>query len=1182
MAVKKVNTKQSEKTAKTTISSKDQAVNKRTVSSKTDKKSKKAKPAKKTNVKKAAPKKTNSKNIKKKAKKKIRVKKTFRQRLGKFFLWFFILMVAVGIVGAAGTGYFIKQAVDKTPEYDLNSMFSLEDKSILYDKDGRELGRIGGNNRESITFDELPQVFVDAMVAIEDSKFFVHNGVDYNRFGKAVLDVFTTGGFDGSGASTLTMQAAKNAVTNPGVKEETTVEKIERKLQDLYLATFVIEKNFTKEEIFEYYVNSNYLGGSAWGVKTASLSYFDKDVSDLNLAEASFIAGMFKAPVYYDPYLHGPERGQKRRNTVLDMMVRHGYISQEVCDATKAIPLESYLTGHKDLSDKYVDYINAVVTEVIEETGFDPYITPMKIYTYMDRELQDYLITIKTGEHPNIEFPDDELNLGLVMLDTETVQMRAVINGRNTVAKGINYATGERGRTHPGSTAKPIFDYAPCFEQEICYSTAQYVLDDSYGYYNGTPIYNWDRTYQGLITIEHALAASRNIPALRTFHQLENKPIGDFAASLGIDPVIENPATGYVFEAHSLGAFDGANALEMAAAYAAFANDGIFTEPSAVNYIVIDEGNEKINFEQESNRAMSSETAFMINHMLVQSVESDVALVKNLRENGIINAAKTGTSNWPVKYADELGTEETSRDLFLINYNPHYSIGYWMGYGKLTQEHVDNGWLLTRDRKNFRMDIIEEIYASGLIPRDDKQFEFSTDNIVESEYEKGSIPLKLPSFNTPEDMKAVGYFIKGTEPTEVSDRFLLAGGPGGLNASYDSGNGSITLTWNKAPLPRFQDITYLENYFKEHYSPNWRRHMMAFMEENHKYLGDVGYIVQLLDGDGNHIRDIDFIALANNSYVVSANDYAPHQTKGNLKFGLLVKYETGLTDGYAQSNSVKVDLTGKKHLISTTDRYDQGPQVHYQYIEVGTEFWLPEVDMYEPEKYDGQDNASTTDEYVQVVSDSGLILGPDQPRYVDDENINFTFTDDTITKVTVAGTEIVTGYKFVPTAGQTYIVEVTREIPNPDYVPPSEGGSEEGGSEEGGSEEGGSEEGGSEEGGSETPPAPTEPEFITEVHSFNLVMLKEDPVLSFKPKMKKVDYGKISKVIYYVGNGTYEQVGYIDTNRVGNYDVFYSYKNSYGYVVNAVKHFKVQQNSQYLLEEQLRAEDKIRKENLED
>src|SRR5699024_2283171 len=173
-----------------------------------------------------------------------------------------------------------------------------QQSSILYDRDGNEMTKLGAEVREDVTYDQLPQVFVDALIAIEDSRFFQHNGFDAARF--LVASLKQVAGQGGGGASTLSMQVVKNKYTD--ATATTGIQGIIRKFTDIYLAVFKLEKNYSKEQIIEFYVNSQCFNGTVCGVEQASQMYFDKSVSDLNLAEASLLAGMFQAPSSYNPY----------------------------------------------------------------------------------------------------------------------------------------------------------------------------------------------------------------------------------------------------------------------------------------------------------------------------------------------------------------------------------------------------------------------------------------------------------------------------------------------------------------------------------------------------------------------------------------------------------------------------------------------------------------------------------------------------------------------------------------------------------------------------------------------------------------------------------------------------------------------------------------------------------------
>ena len=201
-----------------------------------------------------------------------------------------ILIMATGLI-------FILYIIFNAPEFDQELLYSTE-SSILYTKDGEEFARIGPENRELVTYNELPQVLVDAIVATEDSRFFQHSGFDIARFIKASLGQLA--GNDAGGASTLTMQIVKTVYTDPTLVSG--LKGIIRKFTDIYMAIFKVEKQYTKEEIIEFYVNYPYLGEYSYGVEQASQTYFGKSVKDLSLPEAALIAGLFNAPNLLNPY----------------------------------------------------------------------------------------------------------------------------------------------------------------------------------------------------------------------------------------------------------------------------------------------------------------------------------------------------------------------------------------------------------------------------------------------------------------------------------------------------------------------------------------------------------------------------------------------------------------------------------------------------------------------------------------------------------------------------------------------------------------------------------------------------------------------------------------------------------------------------------------------------------------
>ena len=267
----------------------------------------------------------------------------------------------------AGFGFVAYVAIS-SPEFNPSNLYRKE-SSIVYDANGDVVAKLGSQIRESVTFDEMPQVLIDAIIATEDSRFYQHNGVDLPRFLKATMGQLM-GNSAAGGGSTLSMQVIKQCYTSSVASG---IQGIVRKFTDMYMAIFKLEKNYTKEQIIEYYVNVPFLGSNSYGVAEAASTYFGKDVGDLNLSEAALIAGLFQSPTYYDPYTH-PENAEARRAVVLRLMVRHGYITEEEEEMANAISVEALL-GKKEYTNPYQSFIDVVIDEIYDKTGENQYNT---------------------------------------------------------------------------------------------------------------------------------------------------------------------------------------------------------------------------------------------------------------------------------------------------------------------------------------------------------------------------------------------------------------------------------------------------------------------------------------------------------------------------------------------------------------------------------------------------------------------------------------------------------------------------------------------------------------------------------------------------------------------------------------------------------------------------------------
>ena len=686
----------------------------------------------------------------------------------------FALIVCLAVVG------FATYIVYNAPKFDITELDKRE-ASIVYSSDGTEVYRLG-ELRENVTYDDLPEVFIDALIATEDSRYFQHNGFDAPRFVKASIGQLT-GNKKAGGASTLSMQVVKNTYTST---EDEGIKGIIRKFTDIYLAVFKLEKDFTKEQIIEYYVNNHELGGMTYGVEQASQTYFGKSIKDLNLSESAILVGMFNAPTYYSPINH-PDRTYSRRRTVLNLMVKHGYITQEEADAAGAIPITSLLKEQSTEGVTYISYIDTVIDELMDKRGINPYYTPVEIYTNMDIGRQQKIDDIFNGK--TFTWKDDKIQSGVAVIDVDTGKIVAIGGGRfkSSPRTTTNYAT--QAKRQIGSTAKPIFDYGPAIEYEN-WSTYTQILDAPYTYSNGKSVNNADRGYMGWISLRTALAQSRNIPALKAFQAVDNKKIIEFAQNLGIEPEISN---GRIHEAHSLGAFDGTTPLMMAAAYAAFANGGTYYEPLAINKIIFRETGEVRNYESESRKAMSESTAFMITDVLITSVES--GLSSGAKLNGVTIAAKTGTSSFTNETKKQYGLPGNAiNDAWIVGYDPEYAISMWYGY-----ENIKEGYNTDIQAVNGRSKLYKAL-GNAVFNKNGQTFK-TPSSVVKVGVEKGSNPPSLPSPNTPQDQITYEYFKKGAEPTETSTKYNKLDTVTGLKVTYSEAKEKITISWNKLNTP---------------------------------------------------------------------------------------------------------------------------------------------------------------------------------------------------------------------------------------------------------------------------------------------------------------------------------------------------------------------------------------------
>lgn len=705
-----------------------------------------------------------------------------------------ILILLVAIAGVGGVAWFLNYIVEHAPEFNEDAL-TMTQTTKVYDAKGVEIAELGTEKREIIKYEQLNEQLVDALVATEDSRFFQHNGFDAPRFLVASIKQ-ALGKSDAGGASTLTMQVAKNSYNSDKADVTKGFEGIVRKFTDIYMAVFKIENNYSKQEIIEFYLNNHFLGNNAYGIEQAAITYFNKHASELNIAESSLLIGLYQAPGAYDPFKN-PEAAEARRATVLKLMYNHGYITQEERDIANAIPVSRLLDSQTE-TQKYWSYLNTVVAEAMEVYGANPHTTSMLIYTNMNSDYQTVVDDILSGKTYKWDNPD--VQAGIAVVEAKSGKITAIGAGRNQTGNmKFNYATQTKRQI--GSTAKPIFDYAPGIEFEN-WSTFKLFDDSKYYYSTGQEIRNSDRGHMGVITLRTALAQSRNVPALKAFQQVNNKKIMQFAQSLGISLEKDSIEKGFLHEAYSVGSFNGSNPLEMAGAYAAFANGGYYTKPYTISKIVFRDTNEVVIAPAERKQVMSSATAFMITDCLKTAVTSGLSGAGKI--SGVNVAAKTGTTNYTAqtRYKYHLG-DDALNDAWIIGYDPDTVISIWYGYEPISTKYWSNPTSALNNRKR-----LFSALGNAIFKKNGQDFKVPNTVVkvaVEKTKDINRAPM-LASQYTPTDQIVREWFKKGTEPTEVSAAYQRLSDVTGLSGNYNETTKTVKLTWNAIKTPE-DDLT---------------------------------------------------------------------------------------------------------------------------------------------------------------------------------------------------------------------------------------------------------------------------------------------------------------------------------------------------------------------------------------
>lgn len=688
------------------------------------------------------------------------------------------LATLILIACVVGTLIVVKWCIE-APEVNAEDFQQGTEPTVIYDKNGDVYCEVGAKDQIYVEFEDIPKQFVDCLIAVEDKRFFEHHGVDPFRIMSAVVANLREG-WGAEGASTITQQVIKNAYL-------TTDKTAKRKVQEMYMA-IQLERQMSKEEIFEIYFNGVYMDNGIYGFATAADYYFGKTMEELTIAETAMLVGMPKAPGNYDPY-DNPVDAEERKDVCLSVMYENGAITKEEMEEAQAyditqslVPEESHVDAETD--DNATDAIMQQVIAEVDAAGYDVNSGGLQVYTSIDPAAQDLVEDVlDTDEY--VDYPDDEMQAAVVLLDTQTGQVNAIGGSRHAeVAFGMNYAT--QSHRQPGSTIKPILDYAPAIEY-LDYSTYTLYEDKKgYTYSDGTPVSNYGGYYYGTVTMRTALTKSLNVPAVQTIQAVGTEQAHEFAKGLGIE------LDETIYESASIGGVNnGPSPMELAGAYAAFGNEGVFNEPHVVQTIVVpddefDEDSEPttIDLTPDPYVAMGEDTAYMITDMLRDVADSGTGTAGNI--SSIDMAAKTGTTNYTDEEIEANGfDDDDAPDQWYVGYTTEYTCAVWVGYDdRMTPVSTSN---------KYAANIYKAVMSS--VSSGDVEGFKQPSSVVEVPIVVGSNPPVVASPTTPEDMVTYELFKKGTEPTEVTTEFDEPLKFTGASAKYNEATGQITVSW---------------------------------------------------------------------------------------------------------------------------------------------------------------------------------------------------------------------------------------------------------------------------------------------------------------------------------------------------------------------------------------------------
>ena len=690
-------------------------------------------------------------------------------------LFFIIVLISITL---SGLFFYYASTTPKISAADLQGATETQ----IFDMNQELITKLGGENRDLIEPEEVPQGLKDAITSIEDKRYYSHMGIDPIRIVGSFVRNLRAGHIT-QGGSTITQQLIKLSVFSTKKEDQT----YKRKIQEILLA-LQIEREFSKEQILTYYLNKVYMANNTYGFGTAANYYFGKDLKELSIPQLALLAGMPQAPSSYDPYAH-PEAAKERRDLVLQSMKDNGKLTDAQLQEAKATPIaDGLVEEHEQVSTDdnrliFDSFLTMLADEVKDKTGLDVYSDGLTIETTVNSQAQNHLYEI-LNTNRYVQYVDDNVQNAVVMLDSTTGAVRA-INGGRKQTNLLAYNRAIQNDRSTGSSIKPIMDYGPAIEY-LNYSTGQTMVDKPTTYSSGFELNNWDNQFMGTMTMRKALVLSRNTPAYQTFKAVGNDNIQAFLKKLELS--VTNDGKESLVESNSIGA--NLSPLKMAAAYSAFANYGTYSKPYTVTKITTRDG-QVLQFKPDQHQAMKDSTAYMITNMLKDTFTYGFA--NDLRMGNLPHAAKTGSTNYTPEQRKQLGASDSEfviPDSWFIGYSPAYTISVWTGY----DNPYTKGHGLSQTEANYSKWIYGHLMNFAMKQTPVKDWE-QPSSVVSSQIVVGSNPLALAGPNTPADKVSIELFVKGAVPTQQYVEEKIAP-PSGLNVSYDATKKEVTVTWN--------------------------------------------------------------------------------------------------------------------------------------------------------------------------------------------------------------------------------------------------------------------------------------------------------------------------------------------------------------------------------------------------